>query len=64
MSELSPEVPEDVVAEEVAPAEAPDAEEYLPDEDERVSPDTGTLYDPDGETAETPQDLVEETDEE
>ncbi|MQW76100.1 hypothetical protein GHK92_09450 [Nocardioides sp. dk4132] len=65
MSELSPEVPEDVVAEEVEPAEGPDSEEYLPDEDERVSPDTGTVYDPDGEPAETPQDLlVEETDEE
>ncbi|NPC97419.1 hypothetical protein [Nocardioides sp. zg-DK7169] len=65
MSDLSPEVPEDVVAEEVAPTEAPDAEEYLPEADEgdQVSPDTGTVYEPDGEPAETPQDLVE-TDEE
>lgn len=65
MSDLSPEVPEEVVAEEAAPAEGPDAEEYLPDEDARISPDTGTVYEPDGEPAETPQDLVaEETDEE
>lgn len=60
MSDLSPEVPEEVVAEETAPAEGPDAEEYLPDEDARVSPDTGTVYEPDGEPAETPQDLVAE----
>ena len=67
MSELSPEVPEDVVAEEVPPTEEPDAEEYLPaeGEGERVSPETGTVYEPDGEPAETPQDLaVEEADEE
>lgn len=67
MSELSPDVPEDAAAEDAATEgviaqEDPDAEEYLPDEPGPVSSETGTVYDPDGEPAETPQDLVEDAD--
>ena len=65
MSSLSPDTPEENVAEEVAPEDRPDPEEYEVTTG-RVSESTGTVYDPEGATEATPQDqrVVEEDDEE
>ncbi len=50
--------------EEREPDPAADPEEYLADEHEQVSESTGTLYEGDGEPAETPHDVADEEDEE
>lgn len=65
MTDLSPETPEENVAEEVAPEDRPDPEEYSAASD-AVSDRTGTVYDHVGEPESTPHDdtLVEDDDEE
>lgn len=48
------EIPEDNLAEQAEPTQAPDPEEY--EAEEPVSPDTGTLYEQSGEPDRTPHD--------
>lgn len=64
MTDLSPETPEENVAEEAEPDERPDPEEYRAS-GAAVSESTGTVYDPLGQTETTPHDheLVHEDDE-
>ncbi|MDF1605715.1 hypothetical protein [Nocardioides sp. YIM 152315] len=48
---------------EVEPEERPDEEEYVGEGDGPTSRETGTRYDEQGEAETTPQDLVEDDDE-
>jgi hypothetical protein len=50
------------LSDDVQPAESPDQEEYEATEREAVSDDTGTVYDGQGQTEATPQDLETDDD--
>ncbi len=56
MTDVSPEVPLEDVAEDVLPDDGPDPEEYRAGERDQTSEATGTVYEPTGEAVATPQD--------
>ena len=56
MTDVPPEVPLEDLAEDVLPEDGPDPEEYRATERDATSESTGTVYEPTGEAAATPQD--------